>query len=106
MASIPDSVKSFIQTFYQAVKENQLLQINQHYDNHWGKLTEKYFKQAEWPSAATISPLVNDGTKTNSCNMADIFAKPDELGSVLTSHMTVLEFAKLTTQCCDNALSL
>jgi len=57
-----DSVKSFIASFHQAVKDNSLVLINQNYDANWGKLTEKFFKQAEWPSAAVVAPLVGNDT--------------------------------------------
>ena len=30
------------------------------YDNEWPKLTNNYYQQTPWPSAAAVSPLVED----------------------------------------------
>lgn len=60
--AVPEPVKAFITQFHQTIKDQQVTQINQNYDNGWSKVTEKYYKQSEWPSASQIAPIVNDGT--------------------------------------------
>lgn len=60
--TLPEAVKTFIAGFHQTIKDQQVTQINQNYDNGWSKITEKLYKQTEWPTAAQIAPIVNDGT--------------------------------------------
>lgn len=58
---IPDQVKNFILGFQQAIKDQNIAQITQNYDNNWNKLTDKFYKQTEWPSVDNVAPLVNEG---------------------------------------------
>ncbi len=55
-----DDVKEYLVGFYEAVKSGDSTQISTHYDN-WNKVTEKYYKQSEWPSPDSISSWVKDG---------------------------------------------
>jgi translation initiation factor 3 subunit L len=59
---IPEIVRKFVLDFQQAIKDQNVYQIAQFYDNHWNKLTEKYYKQSEWPAPEAITPIVNNGS--------------------------------------------
>jgi translation initiation factor 3 subunit L len=75
--SIPDQVKTFLTQFHQTIKDQQVTQINQNYDNGWSKITEKYYKQSEWPTVAQVSPLVGDGASAASANFFRLLVLKD-----------------------------
>jgi hypothetical protein len=64
-----DDVKDYLVGFYEAVKSGA--EISSHYDN-WNKITEKYYKQSEWPSPETVSSWVKDGVSINSNTLVTI----------------------------------
>jgi translation initiation factor 3 subunit L len=59
-AEIPESVRKFLLDFCQAIKDQNVAQIYQFYDNNWNKLTEKYYKQSEWPALEVVAQIVNN----------------------------------------------
>jgi len=63
MAALPDYVKDFILGFQQSLEDGNLVQITNNYEINWTKLTDRYFKQSEWPTPDRIASLVdNDHT--------------------------------------------
>ncbi|XP_049850278.1 eukaryotic translation initiation factor 3 subunit L-like [Schistocerca gregaria] len=58
--AISDAVKSFLIAFADHIREQNIPLINSAYESGWSKITERYYKQAEWPSPDDVSVLVND----------------------------------------------
>jgi translation initiation factor 3 subunit L len=83
---IPDQVKNFILGFQQAIKDQNIAQITQNYDNNWNKLTDKFYKQTEWPSVDNVAPLVNED-KTFLCFYKELWTR--HLFSRLHTHATI-----------------
>ncbi|VDK42718.1 unnamed protein product [Dibothriocephalus latus] len=54
-----EDVKTFITSFYQHIKTNNLVEIENDYAVKFPKLTDQYFKSTRWPSVDIIAPLVN-----------------------------------------------
>jgi translation initiation factor 3 subunit L len=54
-------VKQFVTYLYRHIKERSVVEIHSMYENSFNKITEKYFKQAPWPSAESIASLVVNG---------------------------------------------
>uniref|UniRef100_A0A0X3Q1L3 Eukaryotic translation initiation factor 3 subunit L n=1 Tax=Schistocephalus solidus TaxID=70667 RepID=A0A0X3Q1L3_SCHSO len=54
-----EDVKTFITSFYQHIKTNNLVEIENDYAVKFPKLTEQYFKSTRWPAVEIIAPLVN-----------------------------------------------
>eukprot|EP01120_Amphizonella_sp_Union-15-10_P005633 TRINITY_DN168_c0_g1_i3.p1 TRINITY_DN168_c0_g1~~TRINITY_DN168_c0_g1_i3.p1 ORF type:complete len:487 (+),score=98.39 TRINITY_DN168_c0_g1_i3:54-1514(+) len=52
-------IRSFVELFSQAAKDRNHQKLKTVYDN-WSKVTEKYFKQSEWPTAKAMSSLADD----------------------------------------------
>merc|ERR1712166_797245 len=52
-----DTVKNFIKFFYDKVRARSLYEIQDVYETTWHKLTERFYKNDPWPSAAAIESL-------------------------------------------------
>lgn len=66
MSVIPDAVKSFLSSFAQALRDpasTGFSGITHLYDQQWSKLTDKYYKQSEWPTSSAIAEIVQNGTR-------------------------------------------
>eukprot|EP01116_Phalansterium_solitarium_P004945 TRINITY_DN16187_c0_g1_i1.p1 TRINITY_DN16187_c0_g1~~TRINITY_DN16187_c0_g1_i1.p1 ORF type:complete len:532 (-),score=91.29 TRINITY_DN16187_c0_g1_i1:120-1715(-) len=58
--AVPEVVKQFVTYFHRHIQDRNVYDIFSMYENSWTKITEKYFKQTEWPHPLDISYLVND----------------------------------------------
>ena len=58
--AVPDQVKKFLQYFQDMIKEGNVYEVNNLYENSFPKLTDQYFKSSPWPEADDIAPYVND----------------------------------------------
>eukprot|EP00878_Enallax_costatus_P018641 GHUV01019632.1.p1 GENE.GHUV01019632.1~~GHUV01019632.1.p1 ORF type:complete len:140 (+),score=23.29 GHUV01019632.1:251-670(+) len=56
---VPDIVKQFVVYLYRHIRERNIPEIESMYDVSFPKLSERYFKQASWPSVDAISDLVD-----------------------------------------------
>jgi len=56
---LPDRVREFIVYFHMKLQEKNLYEISRIYEETWPMLTEQYFKEDPWPSAESISGLVD-----------------------------------------------
>merc|ERR1712241_1059898 len=52
--------KKFLQYFQDMIKEGNVYEVNNLYENSFPKLTDQYFKSSPWPEADDIAPYVND----------------------------------------------
>ena len=58
--TVPDQVKKFLQYFQDMIKEGNVYEVNNLYENSFPKLTEQFFKTSPWPEAEDIAPYVAD----------------------------------------------
>merc|ERR1719312_529041 len=58
--TVPDQVKKFLQYFQDMIKEGNVYEVNNLYENSFPKLTEQFFKASPWPEAEDVAPYVND----------------------------------------------
>lgn len=56
--TIPDQVAKFLPYFCQAVRENNVFEIKNCYENVFPQLTEQYFKSTPWPEADQVAQVV------------------------------------------------
>jgi len=59
-SEVPEHIRNFVFLFHQAVKERNPTSIKNIYENTWNKVTEKYFKQSEWPTGKAVAHLVDN----------------------------------------------
>jgi len=57
---VPEVIKNFLLYFQQCIKEQNLAEIQNQYENGFNKLTERFFKTSAWPSAKVIGPIVGN----------------------------------------------
>ena len=57
--TVPDVVKNFILYFHKNVVEQNVYEIHSIYENHFNKLTERYFKNTPWPPVESVARLVD-----------------------------------------------
>jgi len=57
---IPEQVKKFLVYFQDMIKEGNVYEVNNLYENSFPKLTEQYFKTTPWPEAEDVGVLIND----------------------------------------------
>jgi translation initiation factor 3 subunit L len=55
---LPEVVKQFITFFYTNVKQKNAEALRDIYHNHFGKVTDRFFRASVWPPPAAIAPLV------------------------------------------------
>jgi translation initiation factor 3 subunit L len=58
--TVPDQVKKFLQYFQDMIKEGNVYEVNNLYENSFPKLTEQFFKTSPWPEAEDIAGYVAD----------------------------------------------
>ena len=58
---VPEVIKNFLLYFQQCIKEQNLPEIQNQYENGFNKLTDRFFKTSAWPSAKVIAPIVGNG---------------------------------------------
>jgi len=58
--AIPEPVRAFVTGLLQAVKDKNTQQIHGFYETSWNKISEKFFKTAEWPTAEAIAALAEN----------------------------------------------
>lgn len=59
--SVPEYVRTFVLGLRQVVAEKNASALYQLYETTWNKLSDKFFKQSEWPRAELIAPIVDNG---------------------------------------------
>eukprot|EP01111_Echinosteliopsis_oligospora_P018075 TRINITY_DN809_c0_g1_i2.p1 TRINITY_DN809_c0_g1~~TRINITY_DN809_c0_g1_i2.p1 ORF type:complete len:579 (-),score=149.64 TRINITY_DN809_c0_g1_i2:32-1720(-) len=57
--ALPDVIKNFILYFVKQVREKNVYEIHNLYENSFNKLSERWFKASPWPSADIIRTLVD-----------------------------------------------
>lgn len=57
---IPDVVQKFLLYFQQCLHDGNIYELHACYDNSFNKLTEKFYKNTNWPSPSAISSLINN----------------------------------------------
>ncbi|XP_014663117.1 PREDICTED: eukaryotic translation initiation factor 3 subunit L-like [Priapulus caudatus] len=57
---VPDLVRSFIVYFQKVIKDGNLYEISNAYENSFPKLSDQFFKNEPWPQSEYIAPIVND----------------------------------------------
>ena len=58
--TVPEPVKKFLQYFQDMIKEGNVYEINNLYENSFPKLTEQFFKTSPRPEAEDIAGYVAD----------------------------------------------
>lgn len=59
--AIPTVVKDFIQYFHRCLSDNSVYELHGCYENSFGKLTDKFYKNSHWPHpVAQVAPLVKN----------------------------------------------
>ena len=56
--TVPEPVKKFLQYFQDMIKEGNVYEVNNLYENSFPKLTEQFFKTSHWPDAEDIAGYV------------------------------------------------
>ena len=59
-AAIDNAVLRFLHSFHQAVRDQNLAEIQSNYDNTWNALTERFYSKGPWPSPGSVSAAIND----------------------------------------------
>jgi translation initiation factor 3 subunit L len=57
---IAEEVKLFIPYFHKNIKDKNIPEILNIYENEFKRLSDRYFKEFPWPEAERIAPLVNN----------------------------------------------
>jgi translation initiation factor 3 subunit L len=57
--NLPEVVKNFITYLFRQIKEQNVHEIHNLYENSFNKLTDKLFKASPWPSADAVKTLVD-----------------------------------------------
>ncbi|KAF7830130.1 Eukaryotic translation initiation factor 3 subunit L [Senna tora] len=57
---VPDSVKSFVVHLYRHIREKNVYEIHQMYENSFQTLSERLFKDTPWPSVDAVSHYVDN----------------------------------------------
>merc|ERR1719422_1656206 len=57
---VPEVIKNFLLYFQQCIKDQNLPEIQNQYENGFNKLTDRFFKTSAWPSAKVIAPIVGN----------------------------------------------
>uniref|UniRef100_A0A7S0ZKV5 Eukaryotic translation initiation factor 3 subunit L n=1 Tax=Timspurckia oligopyrenoides TaxID=708627 RepID=A0A7S0ZKV5_9RHOD len=58
LSQIPDAVRQFLVYFCAKVREANVAEIHNLYEDTFNKLSNRYYKSDEWPLAEVIAPLV------------------------------------------------
>ncbi|CAK9204550.1 unnamed protein product [Sphagnum troendelagicum] len=57
---VPDVVKTFVVYMYRHIREKNVYEIHQMYEGSFQKLSERLFKQSNWPAVEMIAPYVDN----------------------------------------------
>ncbi|XP_041363691.1 eukaryotic translation initiation factor 3 subunit L-like [Gigantopelta aegis] len=57
---VPEVIKNFLVQFQKVINEQNLLEIQNAYENGFNKLTDRFFKNSPWPEAEHVAPIVNN----------------------------------------------
>ncbi|CAI9093495.1 OLC1v1029004C1 [Oldenlandia corymbosa var. corymbosa] len=57
---VPDSVRSFVVHLYRHIREKNVYEIHQMYENSFQSLSERMFKDVPWPSVDAVAPHVDN----------------------------------------------
>lgn len=57
---VPDSVKSFVVHLYRHIREKNVYEIHQMYENSFQTLSERLFKDTPWPSVDAVATYVDN----------------------------------------------
>ncbi|KAE8675835.1 hypothetical protein F3Y22_tig00111641pilonHSYRG00038 [Hibiscus syriacus] len=57
---VPDSVKSFVVHLYRHIREKNVYEIHQMYENSFQTLSDRLFKDTPWPSVDAVSHYVDN----------------------------------------------
>jgi len=57
---VPDSVKSFVVHLYRHIREKNVYEIHQMYENSFQTLSDRMFKDTPWPSVDAIASYVDN----------------------------------------------
>ncbi|KAG7527756.1 hypothetical protein FFLO_06618 [Filobasidium floriforme] len=58
LEQVPDEVKKFIQSFHQAILNNDTPSILSMYESGWNRITQQYYSNEEWPEGEVVAGLV------------------------------------------------
>ena len=56
-SSIPEVVKTFVTNLFAQIRQQNATEIHYLYENHFNRITEKFFKQTPWPQVDSIQAL-------------------------------------------------
>jgi len=57
---VPETIRSFLVYFQKSINDLNVYEIQNAYENGFNELTERFFKNSAWPSAAAIAPIVDN----------------------------------------------
>ncbi|KAL2236060.1 UNVERIFIED_CONTAM: Eukaryotic translation initiation factor 3 subunit L [Sesamum indicum] len=57
---VPDSVKSFVVHMYRHIREKNVYEIHQMYETSFQSISDRFFKDAPWPSVDAVAPYVDN----------------------------------------------
>ncbi|KAL0311989.1 UNVERIFIED_CONTAM: 8-hydroxygeraniol oxidoreductase [Sesamum radiatum] len=57
---VPDSVKSFVVHMYRHIREKNVYEIHQMYENSFQSISDRLFKDSPWPSVDAVAPYVDN----------------------------------------------
>jgi hypothetical protein len=61
-ATIPEVVKTFVANLFAQIRQQNATEIHHLYENHFNRITEKFFKQTAWPQVDAIQALPHPDT--------------------------------------------
>lgn len=56
-ATIPEVVKTFVSNLFAQIRQQNATEIHYLYENHFNRITDKFFKQSPWPHVDAIQSL-------------------------------------------------
>ncbi|KAI5719349.1 hypothetical protein M8J76_008970 [Diaphorina citri] len=56
---VPDNVKRFLVHFRNSIKQGNIYEIQNLYENSFPKISDQYYEKRPWPEASVIAPLVD-----------------------------------------------
>lgn len=57
--SIPEVVKNFVANLLNQIRQQNATEIHYLYENHFNRITDKFYKNAPWPHVDAIKTLPN-----------------------------------------------
>jgi len=57
---LPDVIRLFLVYFQKNLRDRNVYEVHSIYENSFNKLTDRYYKNAPWPPAEAIAPLVDN----------------------------------------------